>query len=49
MKTISLFQDPTIATSHVVIDLIDCIKPDSINYDIVRAGDNEEDKMSNAK
>lgn len=43
-KTSSLrsFQDSTIASGKVVIDLVDSIKPGSINYDLVKHGDSEE-------
>lgn len=43
------FQDPAIATAHPVIDLIDAIKPDSINYSQVKPGNNDEERMDNAK
>ncbi|XP_067124802.1 plastin-1 isoform X2 [Centruroides vittatus] len=46
---IKSFQDPAIATAHPVIDLIDAIKPDSINYSQVKSGDTEEERMDNAK
>ncbi|XP_023242321.1 plastin-2-like [Centruroides sculpturatus] len=46
---IKSFQDPIIATAHPVIDLIDAIKPDSINYSQVKSGDTEEERMDNAK
>ncbi|KAL1130185.1 hypothetical protein AAG570_013123 [Ranatra chinensis] len=50
-KTSSLksFQDPTIADAKVVIDLIDAIKPGTINYDLVKDAENDEDKLANAK
>lgn len=35
-------QDPTLADAKVVIDLIDSIKPGSINYELVRSGGTEE-------
>lgn len=43
-KTSSLrsFQHSTIANGKVVIDLVDSIKPGSINYDLVKNGDSEE-------
>lgn len=43
-KTSSLrsFQDSTVANGKVVIDLVDSIKPGSINYDLVKNGDTEE-------
>lgn len=43
-KTSSLrnFQDSTIADGKVVIDLVDSIKPGSVNYDNVKNGDSEE-------
>nr|CAB3263404.1 plastin-2-like [Phallusia mammillata] len=43
------FKDSSIATSHVVIDLIDAISPGSINYDMVTPGESEEEKMLNAR
>lgn len=42
IKTISNFQDEVLADGKVVIDLIDAIKPGSINYDLVLPGANEE-------
>lgn len=43
-KTSSLknFQDSTIADGKIVIDLVDSIKPGSINYDLVKTGGTEE-------
>lgn len=43
-KTSSLrnFQDSSIADGKVVIDLVDSIKPGSINYDLVKHGGTEE-------
>jgi plastin-3 len=43
------FQDNSIATGHVVIDLIDAIKPGIINYDVVKHTGAEEDNLANAK
>lgn len=37
-----VFQDEVLADGKVVIDLIDAIKPGSINYDLVLPGGNEE-------
>lgn len=50
-KTTSIrnFQDPSIADARVVIDLIDCIKPGTINYELVRTGGTDEDNLANAK
>jgi plastin-3 len=50
-KTTSIrnFQDKNIATGHVVIDLIDAIKPGIINYDVVKGSGTEEDNLANAK
>lgn len=42
-------QDSSIAKGRVVIDLIDCIKPGTINYDLVREGGSDEDNLANAK
>lgn len=36
------FQDQTIADGRVVIDLIDSIKPGTINYDLFKDGGAEE-------
>ena len=46
---ISSFKDSSIATSHAFIDLVDAIKGKSINYSLVRDGEQEEDRMLNAK
>lgn len=32
------FQDPVIADGRVIIDLIDAIKPGTIDYELVKAG-----------
>ncbi|XP_032795189.1 plastin-1 isoform X1 [Daphnia magna] len=50
-KTTSIrnFQDSSIAKARVVIDLIDCIKPGTINYELVREGGPDEDNLANAK
>ena len=43
------FQDSSISNGRVVIDLIDCIKPGTINYELVKDGGPEEDNLANAK
>lgn len=43
------FQDSSISDAKVVIDLIDAIKPGTINYELVKEGGNEEDNLANAK
>jgi len=43
------FKDPSISTALPVLDMVDAIKPDSIDYEEVLAGDTEEDRLSNAK
>lgn len=35
-SSIKSFQDSTIATGKVVIDLVDTIKPGSVNYDLIK-------------
>lgn len=30
------FQDPSISDAHIVLDLVDAIKPGSINYELVK-------------
>ncbi|XP_069826255.1 plastin-2 [Dendropsophus ebraccatus] len=48
--TISGFKDGKISTSMPVLDLIDAIQPGSINYDILKTEDlNEDEKLNNAK
>ncbi|XP_066267735.1 plastin-2-like [Branchiostoma lanceolatum] len=47
--SISSFQDPEISSSRVVLDLIDAIKPGSIDYTNVRDGTNPDERLSNAK
>jgi plastin-3 len=39
---IKSFQDPSIMNARPVIDLIDAIKPGTINYDLVQSHDNPE-------
>lgn len=36
------FQDKSICDAKVVIDLIDAIKPGTINYDLVKSGNSQE-------
>ena len=45
---ISSFKDSTIATSIVILDLIDSIRSNSVNYSLVKAGNDQEEKISNA-
>lgn len=47
--SIRSFQDHSIADGRVIIDLIDAIHPGSINYEVVRNVENDEDRMANAK
>ncbi|XP_022661435.1 plastin-1-like [Varroa jacobsoni] len=46
---IGSFQDQAIATSRPVLDLVDAITPGAINYSQVKPGDNEEERLGNAK
>ena len=46
-SNIRSFQDPTLKNAIAVIDLVDAIKPGTINYDLVRNGDDEEDVSVN--
>ncbi|GLH06734.1 Filamin-A [Gryllus bimaculatus] len=48
-SSLKSFQDPSVADATVVIDLIDSIKPGTINYDLVKIGGSEEDNLANAK
>uniref|UniRef100_A0A3Q3W9F2 Plastin-3 n=1 Tax=Mola mola TaxID=94237 RepID=A0A3Q3W9F2_MOLML len=44
------FKDKTISTSIPVLDLIDAIQPESVNFDLVKTGSlSDEDKLDNAK
>uniref|UniRef100_A0A8C7AUP5 Lymphocyte cytosolic protein 1 n=1 Tax=Neovison vison TaxID=452646 RepID=A0A8C7AUP5_NEOVI len=44
------FRDPKISTSLPVLDLIDAIQPGSINYDLLKTENlNDEEKLNNAK
>lgn len=36
--SINGFNDQTISTGHVVIDLVDACKPGSVRYDVVKEG-----------
>lgn len=46
----SSVQDKSIATSIPVLDLIDSIQPQSVNFDLVKTEDpSDEDKLDNAK
>ncbi|KAK3753038.1 hypothetical protein QZH41_014994 [Actinostola sp. cb2023] len=48
-NSIKSFRDPSICTSLAVIDLIDCISSKMVNYNLVTAGDTDEDKLLNAR
>ncbi len=43
------FTDPSICTGVVILDLIDVLRPKSVNYALVRAGNDDEEKLLNAK
>lgn len=45
---ISGFTDAVISRGRIIIELIDAIKPNSVKYDVVKAGDDDEEKLSNA-
>lgn len=48
-SSIKSFQDEVLADGKVVIDLIDAIKPGTINYDLVLNGGTLEENLANAK
>ncbi|CAI6376926.1 unnamed protein product [Macrosiphum euphorbiae] len=48
-STLRGFQDHALADGRIVIDLIDAIKPGTINYDLVKEGGDAEDNLANAK
>lgn len=45
VTTIKSFQDQTIGNAKVVLDLIDAIKPGSINYELINDGTDYEVRM----
>lgn len=49
-SSIKSFKDKAIGTSMPVLDLIDAIQPQSVNYELVQTGSlSDEDKLNNAK
>uniref|UniRef100_A0A8D3DKU7 Plastin-3 n=1 Tax=Scophthalmus maximus TaxID=52904 RepID=A0A8D3DKU7_SCOMX len=49
-SSIKSFKDKAIGTSIPVLDLIDSIQPESVNFELVRTGTlSDEDKLDNAK
>lgn len=46
---IKSFQDPAISNACVVLDLIESIKPGTIDYSLVRTGGTEHENLENAK
>ncbi|XP_032773863.1 plastin-2 [Rattus rattus] len=49
-SSIASFKDPKISTSLPVLDLIDAIQPGSINYDLLKTENlDDEEKLNNAK
>ncbi|KAK8727308.1 hypothetical protein OTU49_009806 [Cherax quadricarinatus] len=48
-SSIRSFQDSSLQNALAVIDLVDAIKPGTINYDVVKITKDEEDNIANAK
>lgn len=48
-STFRSFQDSALADGKVIIDLIDALRPGVINYNYVKDGQEEEERMENAK
>uniref|UniRef100_A0AAQ5YM22 Plastin-3 n=1 Tax=Amphiprion ocellaris TaxID=80972 RepID=A0AAQ5YM22_AMPOC len=49
-SSIKSFKDKTISTSLPVLDLIDSLQPQSVNFELVKTGSlSDEDKLDNAK
>jgi len=50
-KTTSMkdFKDPTLKNGHFLIDLVDAVRPGSIDYSCVEKGSGEKEDVSNAK
>eukprot|EP00727_Mastigamoeba_balamuthi_P000787 m51a1_g10705 putative actin bundling protein (612) ;mRNA; f:168336-170949 len=47
--TVSSYKDPSIATSRPVADLLDAVKPGSVDWEHVGAASTPEEQLSNAK
>jgi len=43
------FKDKSLSNSLFIMDLLWACQPDSVNFDLVNAGDNDQDKMLNAQ
>jgi len=48
-STMSNFKDPSLKTGVFLIDLLNGIRPKTVNYDIVTPGSTEQEQQSNAK
>ncbi|RXG73373.1 Plastin-3 [Armadillidium vulgare] len=48
-SSIRNFQESSLANAIAVIDLVDAIKPGTINYEMVKLSGSEEDNLANAK
>ncbi|XP_076044276.1 plastin-2 fimbrin isoform X2 [Oratosquilla oratoria] len=48
-SSIRSFQDQSLCNAIAVIDLVDAIKPGTVNYDIIRDSGSDEDNQANAK
>lgn len=49
MYVCASFQDSSIGTSIPVLELIDAVQPESVNFELVKECQTDEDKMDNAK
>jgi plastin-3 len=47
--SITGFNDPTISDAKVVIDMVDVLQKGSVKYDLVKNGNNDQEKLDNAK
>lgn len=48
-SSFSSFNDSSLSTGKAIIDLVDVIRPNSINYSFVKDCENDEEKLDNAK
>ncbi|CAI9729664.1 plastin-1 isoform X1 [Octopus vulgaris] len=48
-SVVSSLNDSNLSSSRAIVDLVDAIKPNSINYSFVKDCENEEDRLDNAK
>lgn len=48
-STVRSFNDPNLSNAHFLLDVLNGIAPGYVNYDLVTAGNTEEDRYANAR